>query len=1180
MYQRASAGGGGSDWYNVILLTTAPGAAITITDGDEEIEATGTGSQQAIAIHDESSTYTISVAVNGFTKSGTSVATGTTSGVIFEREVAFAEVTLTYDDDFRSQSGTISDGTTTANYTFPASDNETTIYIPSTGTWNVYCNVSGEDYKSSDIVVTSLSDSYTSDIHVRPNGKTVTPTDDIQTWLECGGVKGKFYTTLDEVLADHDTLQKLISDENAVDYMVRSKTWIEQTKIPTLTADSSKVTVSGTGSYGAKWKPFDNNWECSVFPGGGDIWFSNSHTNAWISYDFETPKIVKVVKLRPAQQNGGSSFVGVKDFKVQYSDDGTNWTDEGTSFTHGNNTDAEIFTLGNDVGAHRYWRIYVLNSYDVSASSNFYISIANLQFYSIPNADQGITEDETAMRYIGKRNYAADTLLADSNPSLVPIMTDNTHPSGEAFGSDDSRDATMYGFFKAFVGDPTSTTGWTSGVSAKVPQYVGYHFDTPTIVQAVDLVGFQGNAARLKDFKIQGSNDGFVSDINDLFTGQNPNDYNIHSYSFSNDDEYEYYRIYITSSWEDSGTNYNCAGVAYAKFYGKPLSELQWLDAILDSNYTESVLSSVVPTMTGNTTPEGECTASQNDNIAFQAFDGIADTSDTSHIWGLPNNTHLGWVQYKFTSAKTILALKMMPYYKNVKDFVIEASNDNFVSDIHTLGVYRATEQSGSNNVFESFIIQDPGSYQYYRFRGTGNTYANSLAVCEIKYLARVNVDETKIDIYGAAGAAVSYKNGNSWSPLTTLENDGHKQIAKSSLPAGVSQLEMKTDVAKDPDDLTADFTKKVNIFDGLIEIMMRPDGEFSYWYGVKGSLGLDVMESVSSSYINWNTTNAKMTGANGAMVGLASTKLYSKGQKLNLQYKASGGNASLCAKDTRTITAGGDIDQSLDSATDIAMCKLPLVNMLNKPTYANVWTGNSAARWVEIYGMWFSKPNPASNFFSAAKDTVYYTQGGVDVVVAETDDFGGAIVDLRKIPDGVTLYSSVAKDPDSLATTPVAYSKVYHEPSNGKFYLMPEGEILYWYGYKPNLVSTKEYGSPTDVVWEQNDTYITVHENTNENGGWTSPNGIDVPANSKVNIILENTRTYFNSSLRMTSPTVTSTPAVWDVSTAFANMITAANTVLLGSFDVTNAISDAHVVINISRGYTFTTTMYALWIE
>ena len=57
------------------------------------------------------------------------------------------------------------------------------------------------------------------------NGATVTPTDDVQTWLHCANIWDKQYTTVSQVVADKTTLNALVQNENANDYLVRSTTF-------------------------------------------------------------------------------------------------------------------------------------------------------------------------------------------------------------------------------------------------------------------------------------------------------------------------------------------------------------------------------------------------------------------------------------------------------------------------------------------------------------------------------------------------------------------------------------------------------------------------------------------------------------------------------------------------------------------------------------------------------------------------------------------------------------------------------------------------------------------------------------------------------------------------------------------------------------------------------------------
>ena len=90
-----------------------------------------------------------------------------------------------------------------------------------------------------------------------PDGKTVTPTDDISIWLACGG-RSESYTTLSQVLADVACLSALINDNNAVDYLVRSTTWASD-----VCGDLGAMTAIGGNNYASNTLLADSTW-CSA----------------------------------------------------------------------------------------------------------------------------------------------------------------------------------------------------------------------------------------------------------------------------------------------------------------------------------------------------------------------------------------------------------------------------------------------------------------------------------------------------------------------------------------------------------------------------------------------------------------------------------------------------------------------------------------------------------------------------------------------------------------------------------------------------------------------------------------------------------------------------------------------------------------------------------------------------
>lgn len=92
-----------------------------------------------------------------------------------------------------------------------------------------------------------------------PNGATVIPTDDIQTWLNCAGIFDKNYTLLSQVLSDASTLQSLMASNNAVDYMVRSTTWAND-----VCADANAMTYIGANNYCANTLLANSTWRTTI----------------------------------------------------------------------------------------------------------------------------------------------------------------------------------------------------------------------------------------------------------------------------------------------------------------------------------------------------------------------------------------------------------------------------------------------------------------------------------------------------------------------------------------------------------------------------------------------------------------------------------------------------------------------------------------------------------------------------------------------------------------------------------------------------------------------------------------------------------------------------------------------------------------------------------------------------
>lgn len=137
------------------------------------------------------------------------------------------------------------------------SDGTLTLYPMHSGEWECSCysSVTGTTMKKTiDLSYWGVHPTVT--FEDTPNGATVTPTDDVQTWLHCANIWDKTdLTTIDDVIADTTTLNILISDNNASDYLARSTTWTSS-----IVANQSAMTYIGLNDYCANKLLADSTW--------------------------------------------------------------------------------------------------------------------------------------------------------------------------------------------------------------------------------------------------------------------------------------------------------------------------------------------------------------------------------------------------------------------------------------------------------------------------------------------------------------------------------------------------------------------------------------------------------------------------------------------------------------------------------------------------------------------------------------------------------------------------------------------------------------------------------------------------------------------------------------------------------------------------------------------------------
>lgn len=238
-----------------------------------------------------------------------------------------------------------------------------------------------------------------------PDGKTVTPTDDVQTLLACAGITDKAYTTISEVLSDNATLYTVIGSNNAVDYLVRSTTWtsdicvnpnamsciggsdycanaligdatwdsticnsdsfdlVLNCKVPKMTnntAPSGVCSSNSTFSGKAPYMAFDKN--------ANTAWVSASNS-ATLTYQFNSPVCIKRISVFATSTQGDFSLLN---FSLSASEDGVTFDTliGTTSYTINNNMEMIVSNSKN----YLYYRL------SVSGGSKFAV-VNEVQLY-------------------------------------------------------------------------------------------------------------------------------------------------------------------------------------------------------------------------------------------------------------------------------------------------------------------------------------------------------------------------------------------------------------------------------------------------------------------------------------------------------------------------------------------------------------------------------------------------------------------------------------------------------------------------------------------------------------------------------------------------------------------------------------------------------------------------------
>ncbi len=573
---------------DVDLTTPTDGQVLTYDSVNQEwvnadIGASGgsniTVTTTEVTLHGQNVTITdgVTTLTETFSPSGVALFEGVTmTGQLTIASGAFSTtVNVPY---FGNYNPILSGFTATITVTFPADSTCTctksgetqtayvsphTFYVHSAGTYTITAT-DGTHTKSDTVTITTDGQSESVTLTYVPDGSTVLPTDDIQIWLNCADIYDKTtYTTLSDVLSDSTTLSTLINDNNAVDYMVRSKSWCGIGLVPKMT---SNTTPSGVCSGTNMLSGYDYYY---AFNDDYTLTF-NSTSGGIIQYQFPSPVMLGSYTISPmSDAQYASRFPNTS--KCDVFTNGSDWTEISNvtlPYTQGSTT--RVSAISSEPIS------YVRLTLSGTKGGTSYTQCHNIQFYS-----ENICDNSTAMTYIGLNNYASNTLLADSDwlnaicnsayfesvlNVKVPTMTSNTTPSGTCIGS--SIYGSTFDYYKAFDGDD-GTTAWASGDGNWNNSTLGYDFGTNVIIHSIKMTNRKTGTLDIYvgNFTVQGWNGSSWVDIQNC-SNTNTGDGAVTNYNITNNTAYSKFQIKITSriGGTSAGTY---VSVGELQFYGR-----------------------------------------------------------------------------------------------------------------------------------------------------------------------------------------------------------------------------------------------------------------------------------------------------------------------------------------------------------------------------------------------------------------------------------------------------------------------------------------------------------------------------------------------------------------------------------------------------------------------------------
>ena len=481
------------------------------------------------------------------------------------------------------------------------------------------------------------------------------------------------------------------------------------------------------------------------------------------------------------------------------------------------------------------------------------------------------------------------------------------------------------------------------------------------------------------------------------------------------------------------------------------------------SNGASCTLSDGVTSLTANTSPMAFNVPNVGTWVATCTLDGLAQTESFSITTDGQTESHT-------FSYGTI----NLTYDNEFRGLSLTCSQT---------GGSTITKTAPSSGNTMSFYPDATGTWE---ITGTysGNTYSSGeITVSSLSTAVSASIQTyiiATVTLHGAVGATISYVDVTGLQTKALDENGECANVVVKCDPSNPYVSFIDTNKSKLPEDLTKSYFKRVEITNALTDVYIMPDNSL-YWYGYRDS-DFEIANSTNASPMSGTFVNPTFNansviigdGVSGHACGLILNELTSITKFRALARGVTAYSGSYGQLDTFLTNAGSkSVTVTSSSAQYWELSDTVPVRLLV----------DSYSRSMEVFSAYYENTTPTTpTYYSAAYDMLYIMDSSNNIIPIAVTDAEGKAYDAL-LPNGTyTIYSSVAKNPDSLSD---AYSKtVTITNATSDVYVMPDN-ALYWYGYISSnceVLSTANGWTYTNYTFDTptfNKNYVSLNTTT-----------------------------------------------------------------------------------------------------